>query len=426
MQNIENYIPNIVMAVSSMWIVRRFWETFCAKKKRTFLSLLAWIMYFLFQVYFQIDTGNLHVITMPLSVLLVFNIGVWGYHSTGKEKCFLSVMLCALWLLVETFTLVLLMGIPMGHDTLNVLGTIISKILMMILTHTISVFWNKKYGEAVPVRFYIYFLLLPVGNILIVLSQFCVEGNGGLSTTSVSILLLFNVIVFEIYFKMNELFFQEKENIVHVRQSEIILANTQEQKKMIEDFYEEKHDLVNKLVVLKSEAEQKRMEEVIEEINQIINDCYSRESICHSGNSTIDAIINFKYSVAKESGIEFRLKIFVPEELPVRQQDLGVVLGNALDNAIEGVKECAPDNRTIFISMGIKKAALIMVMKNPYEHVIEKDNQGRIRSSKKEKDRHGYGLKSMIKIAEKYQGDVVINEENHTFCLTVVLNMGKF
>lgn len=421
----EIYIPNIVMAVSSMWIVRRFWGTFCEKKERTFLSFLAWVLYFLFQVYFQVDSGNLHIITMPLSVLLVFHIGVWGYQSTGKEKCFLSFMLCALWLLVEALTYEWLIRIPMEHETLNVLGTIISKILMMALAYTISVLWNKRYDAAVPVRFYLYFLFLPVGSILIVLSQFFLEGSETLSAVSASILLLFNVIIFEIYIKMNELFLQEKENIVYDRQAKIILANTQEQKKMIEDFYEEKHNLVNKLVVLKNKAENKGMEEVIEEINQIINSCGS-ERICDSGNSTVDAIINFKYSVAKEYGIEFCLKIAVPEDLPVRQQDMGVVLGNALDNAMEAVKMCAPENRVISISMGIKKAACVLVMENPYGHEIKKDRHGRFLSSKIEKTRHGYGLKSIEKIAEKYQGDVVIDEKNHIFCLIVALNLGKF
>ena len=42
----------------------------------------------------------------------------------------------------------------------------------------------------------------------------------------------------------------------------------------------------------------------------------------------IDALLNTKYSIAKENGIQFLLKIFIPEELPVNQCDLGVVLGN--------------------------------------------------------------------------------------------------
>lgn len=426
MHSIGDYVPHVAMAVASMWIVRRFWGTFCEKKKNTYLSVIAWGLYFIFQVYFQVDAGNPHISTIFVNFLVIWFLGVSGYQSTKKEKCFLSVMLCAMWLLMEMFTLALISGTPIEHENINVLGTVISKFLMIVLVYTVSVFRNKRYDEAIPVQFYLYFLFLPLGSILIALSQFYAEGEKFFSVVSVSVLLLFNVIVFEIYMKMNELFLQEKERIVCDRQSEIILVNTEEQKKMIEDFHEEKHNLINKLVVLKSKAENCRAEEVVIDLERIIHDCHKRESICDSGNSTIDAIINFKYSVAKEFGIEFRLNIFVPEEFPIEQQDIGVVLGNALDNAIEAAKACDSKERIIDISMGIKKSSWILVIKNPYEHEIEKDMRGKILSTKKEKDKHGYGLKSITKIAAKYQGNVWIEDAAHIFSLTVVLNFREF
>lgn len=63
-------------------------------------------------------------------------------------------------------------------------------------------------------------------------------------------------------------------------------------------------------------------------------------------------------------------------------------------------------------------------MKNPYEHVIQKDRRGTLLSSKDDKGRHGYGLKSIMKIAAKYQGDVVIEDAGNVFSLTVVMNFG--
>ncbi len=424
MYKFGDYIPNAAMAAASMWIVRRFLGTFCEKKERSFLSVSAWILYFVFQIYFQIDTGNPHVITLPLSVALLFNIALWGYCSTGKEKCFLSVMLCALWLLMEMFTFVMVSGIQMEHESLDVLGTIISKILMIVLVYTVSVFWNKRYDEIVSGHFYFYFLFLPGGSIFIALNLFYSQGSRFLSTISVSILLLFNVVVFEIYMKMNELFMQEKERIIYAKQAEIISANTEEQKKMIEDFHEEKHNLVNQLIVLKSEVENCETEEVIRNLNEIIKNCHYTDSISECGNTTIDAIINFKYTMAREWGIDFRLKIFVPQDLPVEQRALGVVLGNALDNAMEAVRGSSIEDKVIDISMGTKKSALILVMKNPYEHVIQKDRRGTLLSSKDDKGRHGYGLKSIMKIAAKYQGDVVIEDAGNVFSLTVVMNFG--
>lgn len=429
MYKFGEYIPNTAMAVASMWIVRRFLGTFCEKKERSLLSVTAWILYFVFQIYFQIDTGNLHVITLPLTVVLLFNIALWGYRSTEKEKCFLSVMLCALWFLIEMLTFVMISGVPMEHESQDVLGTIISKMLMIVLVYTISVFWNKRYDEAVSGHFYFYFLFLPGGSIFIALSLFYSGGSENsrfLATASVSVLLLFNVVVFEIYMKMNELFMQEKERIIYAKQSEIISANTEEQKKMIEDFHEEKHNLVNQLIVLKSEVEKCETEEVIRNLNEIIKNCHYTDSISECGNTTIDAIINFKYTVAREWGIDFRLKIFVPEDLPIEERDLGVVLGNALDNAMEAVRKCTREDKIIDISMGTKKSALILVMKNPYEQPIARDRRGIILSSKDEKGRHGYGLKSIMKIASKYQGDVVVEDADNVFSLTVVMNFGEF
>lgn len=422
MHSMRGCVPHIAMAAASMWIVWKFLGTFFEKKRNTFLSVSAWIFYFFFQVYFQVDAGNPNIITLPLTALLLLNIAVWGYHSTWKVKAIFSVMFCAVWLLMEMFTLVLISRIPMEPESFNMLGSIISKILMIFLVYIVSIFWNKKYDEAIPGLSYLAFLFLPAGSIFIALYLFYSKGTRSLSMLSVSVLLLFNVVTFELYIKMNELFLQEKERIVYIKQSDIILANLEEQKKMIEDFHEEKHNMLNQLVVLKSQAENCKAEDVIRSLDQIINNCNHTDNISNCGNSTIDAIINFKYSIAKEHNIDFRLNVFVPEEFPIEQRDIGVVLGNALDNAIEAAKECDLEERYVEISMRTKKSAWIVVMKNHYNHVIERDKRGKIVSSKKGKDRHGYGLKSIVKIAEKYQGDVVIDDSKRIFSLTIVMN----
>ena len=56
--------------------------------------------------------------------------------------------------------------------------------------------------------------------------------------------------------------------------------------------------------------------------------------------------------------------------------------------------------------------------------MIQKDRRGTLLSSKDDKGRHGYGLKSIMKIAAKYQGDVVIEDAGNVFSLTVVMNFG--
>lgn len=91
----------------------------------------------------------------------------------------------------------------------------------------------------------------------------------------------------------------------------------------MEDFHRERHDLINKLIVLKNEIEQGEKENVIREIDKIIENNHTENYISDSGNQVIDALLNTKYSIAKENGIQFLLKIFIPEELPINQCDLG-------------------------------------------------------------------------------------------------------
>ena len=76
--------------------------------------------------------------------------------------------------------------------------------------------------------------------------------------------------------------------------------------------------------------------------------------------------------------------------------------------------------------MGVKKEACIMVIKNPYENKIKRNKKGRILSTKKEKQRHGYGLKSIERIVEVYQGESIIDTKENIFSLTIVINLENF
>ena len=415
-------ILNIVMVITTMWIVNRFWGSFYEKKKRSIYILSAWVLLCTFQLISQNNNGDINIAMTIINTILIYIVAICGYKCKGKEKYFLLIIFCAVWALVEIFTFFLLNSIHINQENQQTIGIVISKLLMLILVYIVSMVWDKKYSEYKINNFYLYLLFIPIGSIFIAVNQFYSQSNKFLSAVAISILLLFNVVIFEIYIKMNEIFAYEKEKTVHAQQLDIMSYTILEQKKIMENFYEEKHNLINELIVLKGGIENGNKENAIKNLNKIINSCNYVETVSNSGNSTIDAIINFKYAIAKEYGIEVKLKIFIPEELPFQQNDLGIVIGNAIDNAIEAVKECKNKERFIEIAMGVKKEAWIMVIRNPYEHKIKRDRTGRILSTKKEEQGHGYGLKSIMRIADEYQGEVIMDDVNGIFSLSVILN----
>lgn len=426
MYNYGNLILNSVMVITSIWIVYRFWQCFFEKKKTSLFSITIWIFYCIIQMFFQYNRGNINLTRTFTNILLILLIAISGYNCRGNKKYFLLFVFSSVWCLSEEFIFFLIKEINSNSESLNVIGVIISYLIMIIFVYLVSMIKNEKNGEIIPNNFYLFLLFIPIGSIYIAINEFYSTNNRFFIMTTISILLLFNVVIFEIYIKINELFSYEKEKTVYAQQVDIISGNTIEQKKIIEEFHEEKHNLINELIVIKAGIENGDNNTVVKNLDKIIHNYNNIEGISNSGNTTIDTIINFKYAIAKEYGINFRLKIFIPSELPIEQCDIGVVLGNAIDNAIEAVKECKIKDKIIEISIGAKKEACVIIIKNSYENKIKRNKNGKILSTKKDTNRHGYGLKSIEKIASKYQGEIIIDIDYNTFLLTIILNFKNF
>lgn len=389
------------------------------------MSVAICVLYCGFQILFQCERGNISLLLSFINAVLILLMAVFRYHCEGKRKYFLLLLYFSVGTLLEVFVFFFVRLENTELYNQDIEGVVISNILMIIFVYAVSAMWNKVDGEIIPNKFYLFLLLIPIGSIYIAFNEFY-NRNGRLSSMIVmSILLLFNVTIFEIYIKTSEVFMYEKEKTVYTQQMDIISENMIEQKRMLEEFQVEKHNLINELAVLRGSIEDGDKESAVRNLNKIINNFSNTEKVSNSGNSTVDAIINFKYTTAKEYGINFRLKVFIPNELPIEQSDVGVVLGNAIDNAIEAVRKCKSSKKVIEISMGVKKEAWIIVIKNPYEKEIKRDRNGNILSTKTKEYRRGYGLKSIERIVEKYQGESIIDTENGRFSLTMVLNFGE-
>ena len=99
------------------------------------------------------------------------------------------------------------------------------------------------------------------------------------------------------------------------------------------------HDLKNHFVVLKGMldwGEEEQAKTYLDEF--IINELENKREV-RSGNTAIDSILNYKILEAEQHTITFDLEIQIPEQLPVSPKDMSVILGNAIDNAIEAVEK---------------------------------------------------------------------------------------
>ena len=364
MCSIQRVIFCFSMVVATVWIIDRFLRIFLQKKKQTVLSLTIWAGFIVFELFVEMHAGEASIWTTLISTGVVCLISIICYDQNQKANLYIVILLYAIWTLIEMLVFYCMGILPIERQETHMIGTAVSKIFMIITIYMMSVYWKKKNNEFVPIYYDLILLLIPAGSMYIAINEFFAYANGNSIVTPLitfSILLLFNIIVFEIYSKLSENFMLENEITVYEQQLDLINRNTEEQKKMMEGFREEKHNFINQLIVLKDSIEHGEKGKAIEELNRLIYLLPGNSKISNCGNSTVDALINFKNLTAEKADVELKLKIFIPENLPINQCDLGVVMGNAIDNAIEAAQQYDGTDKFVEITMGVKKEALVLV-----------------------------------------------------------------
>ena len=425
MSDIGNLILNTSLSIVTLWIVNKFLNFYLVKKQSNILIKCLWFFFGLFQYIIEYNKGTGSIWKMIISIIVVLIISVFGFEKAGKIKLLNTILLHVTWVLIEMLTFLSIKFIPISESI--IIGSVISKIFIILIVNILTLSLGKIRNHNVSLSYYIIFLSIAIGSIYIAVNEFYSNklNNKINSMFTFSVLLLINIIIFEIYSKLGEYLILEKEKTAYTQQINIMSKNTEEQKKIMEEFYQDKHNLTNQLIVLKGNINNNQ-ESVIEELNKIINSCEVNANCFSTGNNVVDALINNKFATAKVKEINFHLNIFIPEVIPVNQCDLGIVLGNALDNAIEATENCKNHDKKICISMGIKKEALIIIIKNPYEHTLKEDRGGSFISTKEEGRKHGFGVNSINKVADKYDGAVIIETEDNQFKLIVIINIKDF
>ena len=107
----------------------------------------------------------------------------------------------------------------------------------------------------------------------------------------------------------------------------------------------------------------------------------------------------------------------------IEETDRIVLLGNLLDNAVEGATKATDGYVRVDIYMG-NNALLIMRIENNHNTKLKK--KGSEYMTIKQEKGHGYGLKNVRACMEKYGGNLFLEEQDGTFlAILIVSNVKK-
>ena len=164
------------------------------------------------------------------------------------------------------------------------------------------------------------------------------------------------------------------------------------------------HDVKHHMLYLLNCIKQEEYHQAEEHIVEYIEGDVDSENKVWSGFSFLDFIINVKKGDMEDKGIDFRLDIEL-YEYPFEDIELGVLLGNLLDNAIDAAEACNEGERCIYLCLRTVNEMFMLILKNSSNSVPKmKDN--RFLTRKDDEYAHGWGIESVMHIVEKYEGNI--------------------
>lgn len=192
-----------------------------------------------------------------------------------------------------------------------------------------------------------------------------------------------------------------------------------------------RHDMANHLQTLSALPERKRQQY----IGELLAGSAVTKTLNYCGDSTVNAVLSVKETFLRQQHISWEIKIDILEELPFEKADICAIFANALDNAAEACVKLPEKERKITIRGRVGKGMLALKIINPYkggriggataesgtESVKGRERFGASKNgvlpetTKTDREKHGYGLRSIKESVLKYGGNMEICEEGRIF-----------
>ncbi len=217
---------------------------------------------------------------------------------------------------------------------------------------------------------------------------------------------------------------ERNSRIILEQQIDTLQEHIRETERLYEGVRSVKHDMKNTLSVLmrlfaeKGSVDDPELTAYLAEMNQSFDRLELR---FRTGNTVADALLNMKYHemIRLIPDLNFQADgLLFLEHMPIQSYDIGVILGNALDNAMEGcmrLKEEYPAAKPLIRLSSLQRGRYFFLeIANSFDGKLSLNGGSEFPATrKKDKHLHGIGLENMKKTAEKYGGTVDYSVEGN-------------
>ncbi|MBQ8539238.1 MAG: GHKL domain-containing protein [Ruminococcus sp.] len=413
-----------------------FSEKFTTKTNKSFLilGLSASVLIQFSLSFIGIPFVNLgaFLICNILLCFLLFNSSIWQsiFNAVILTITMFITELCVFYASV-TFFDVALTEHTVNNTTLWI-QTVCSKLLYFFVALIIAKISTEETRKRMGLLKESLLFLLPLTSIILLLGivviTMIVDVPQIIYTVFIisTILLMYsNIVVFWVHESMVR---TQQENIEYKLQKQKAEIDT-EYYSLLQNQYENSniiiHDIKRHLISVKELANHNDCDNILKYIDDLYGEYDIKYLRKYSNHKLINAIINRYMEMCKTFGIDFYCDIRDIDFSFISDANMTAILDNLLENAIEAAKDS--DNKIIELTIKESNSNFVAINLENSCSTPPKKSGGELITTKTDKEVHGYGIRSIKRIAKEYNGNInySFDEKTMTFVFTVVLNRSK-
>lgn len=205
------------------------------------------------------------------------------------------------------------------------------------------------------------------------------------------------------------------------QQNQILEQNYQIAKQSYESNAKLYHDMRNHFAMVQSYLADGKVSEAQEYLEKISGDRVTYSIERWTGIEAVDYILSQKVNMAKKQGVETAIHAEYPKDCKIDPVDLCTILTNLLDNAIDAcMKQPKEAEKKIIVTIRCIHQFIIIRIANSSIVMPTVQNGGFV-TSKKDKQQHGWGIRSVKSAVEKYQGTIGFDYSDSFFTVDIML-----
>lgn len=420
---IIEYTLHIFLSVMQTFIVYLYLKSFFKDKYSSHaVEEISYLLYFMIRLIIKLW------FRVPL-VLVFYNLfGIlllsFNYKSPFKKRIFYVSFIYLIFIITDGASALM---VPTYNPSIlrvtveySFYASMISKLLnlFIILAFILIRNFKDRAGLAITIRGAMAYIPL---STLFVLTLIYEANNIPVILKLISIFLAL-VLNFIIFFIFNSLasYFENEWQARELKQQTIFYENELSLvQKNFTNMRILKHDLQNHLSVIFGLVKQNKNGECIEYLEEINSLLSTDKVIAKSDNVVIDSIINFKLYELERNNTHINVSLKIPSEINIPSFDIATIVGNLIDNAIEGAMTIS-ENRFISVSIVQSKGMLNLRIQNSFDGIIKEDN-GKILSRKRGFATTGTGMERVLKVIHAYDGLLEYDIQDSTFTVKALI-----